>query len=147
LIHAPCFETAWNAAMILLKQFSKHPNAGDVASGVLVANILADQVAVMDAAPLDTPNLVGIGSIMHWADSQSVVWGTGMISPANIPESTPAKVLAVRGPLTRDRMTAAGIPCPDLMGDPGVLVSEMFPAAPRTPSRLLKKSVASAAEA
>ncbi len=87
-------------------------------------------VRIVGQAPLPVRNLIGIGSIVHWSDEHSVLWGCGLIA-ANLDYRTPTEVLAVRGKLTREILTARGIPCGDLLGDAGLLLPEFI--APATP--------------
>jgi pyruvyltransferase len=115
------------APPIPLKQFTGFPNAGDVASGRLVAAITGRKVTLLGKEANPTVNLTGIGSILEWADAESIVWGTGMMFPLGQPLAPPRRLLAVRGALTRKRLAELGITPPDLVGDPGVLASEFLP--------------------
>uniref|UniRef100_A0A6C0BN66 Polysaccharide pyruvyl transferase domain-containing protein n=1 Tax=viral metagenome TaxID=1070528 RepID=A0A6C0BN66_9ZZZZ len=82
------------------------------------------------------PNYLTIGSILRFADNNSIVWGTGFLfntepigvrswdrSPAlhNKVFTKPAKVCAVRGKLTRKKLLSMGIACPEVYGDPALL--------------------------
>ena len=64
---------------IRLKQFTARPNAGDAASAVIVSELGGEDVLVVGEEPCGAPNLIAIGSILHWADPNSVIWGTGLI--------------------------------------------------------------------
>lgn len=47
-----------------------------------------------------------VGSILHKANEHSQVWGTGLHSPDNIPQSTAnAEIFALRGKLTEEALT------------------------------------------
>ena len=111
---------------IILKQFTKLPNAGDVASRYVVSRLLGRRVSIAGEAALTRPNLIGAGSILHWSDRKSIVWGTGLISESTKLRSAPARIVAVRGHLTRQRLAEQGIHCPGLVGDPGSLISDLF---------------------
>ncbi len=75
-------------------------------------------------------------------DSNSIVWGSGFLSDddalgllhwgkaRNECLRPPLKVLAVRGPLTREKLRCMGVPCPHVFGDPALLMP-MFYAPPR----------------
>lgn len=73
------------------------------------------------------------GSIMAYCNDKSIVFGSGFLTATdNVgnewdfskSEVYPKEVIAVRGPLTRDRLLAKGISCPEVYGDPLI----MFPA-------------------
>jgi pyruvyltransferase len=88
-------------------------------------------VRIVGEDPLPVRNMIGIGSIVHWSDEHSVLWGCGLLA-AHLDVRAPAEVLAVRGTLTRDVLTARGIACGDLLGDAGLLLPELIaPAAER----------------
>jgi pyruvyltransferase len=93
-----------------------------------VEAIARRSVRIVGEAPLPVRNLVGIGSIVHWSDEHSVLWGCGLLA-ANLDYRAPAEVLAVRGKLTREKLTARGISCGDLLGDIGLLLPELIAPA------------------
>jgi pyruvyltransferase len=115
---------------IYLKQFSQVPNVGDAIGAPLVEAITGRKVRVAGEAPLPIPNLIAIGSIAHWSDEHSVLWGCGLIAKS-VSFCPPAKVLALRGKLTRDQFVARGIDCGDLLGDAGLFLPELI--APSVP--------------
>lgn len=63
-----------------------------------------------------------IGSILEEAGLKSIIWGAGFISNDSIPRAAPARIFAVRGPLSRDKYLRAGINCPAIYGDPAILL-------------------------
>lgn len=76
---------------------------------------------------LHKPYITGIGSILTLFDvDNSIVWGTGIISSTEKIVGTPKKVLAVRGPLTRKRLLEQGINCPEVYGDPALLLPRFY---------------------
>ena len=117
--------------MIYLKQFSEVQNVGDVLSARVVAHVSNLEVRPIGEAAFDGANLIAAGSIAHWSDSNSILWGCGLVNDWIEPNGIPARVLAVRGRLTRDRLTSCGIPCGDLFGDPGLLLPEFITPSPR----------------
>jgi pyruvyltransferase len=121
---------------IQLKQFTKVPNAGDAASGYVVSRILGTLTEAIGDAPITTPNLIAIGSILHWVDEHSIVWGTGLISHNISLRRPPSRILAVRGYATRKRLSELGIDTPSLVGDPGILISDIYPSNPRSTNRI-----------
>ncbi len=75
----------------------------------------------------DKNNYLMIGSTLTLlCNRKSIVWGAGVIdSAAELPQK-PKKVLAVRGPLTRDYLLERGIQCPEVYGDPALLVPYIY---------------------
>jgi pyruvyltransferase len=65
------------------------------------------------------------GSVIALAGAGSVVWGAGILSQRDA-VSPLASLRAVRGPLTRARATACGARCPEVFGDPAVLLPLLY---------------------
>ena len=110
---------------IYLKQFSETPNVGDAIGSRIVESITGRRVCIVGEDPIAVPNLIGIGSIVHWSDERSMLWGCGLIA-GKLAFRAPAEVLAVRGKLTREALTARGIGCGDVLGDVGWLLPELI---------------------
>jgi len=62
-----------------------------------------------------------IGSILKYADKDTIVWGAGFISENDRLREKPKKICAVRGPLTRKIVINQGLSCPKIYGDPALL--------------------------
>ncbi len=73
--------------------------------------------------------LFAIGSMLASAGPNATVWGTGFIAEADR-ASRPGLIAAVRGPMSRAKLLAAGILCPEVYGDPALLLPAFYP--PRT---------------
>jgi pyruvyltransferase len=114
---------------VLLKQYAEHPNAGDVASKIVVEFVTGGEAVTTGEQACDMPNLIAIGSILHWADSNSRLWGCGLIGADVRLAHAPHRIIAVRGPLTRQRLQQDGLAVPDLIGDPGIFAADVFPRA------------------
>ncbi|WGF92749.1 polysaccharide pyruvyl transferase family protein [Aequorivita marisscotiae] len=65
-----------------------------------------------------------IGSIISSANRNSIVWGSGIIKKEDT--IRPAKFLAVRGPKTRKRILETGYFCPEIYGDPAILLPNFY---------------------
>lgn len=72
-------------------------------------------------------NLLPIGSIIeNFCNKDSIIWGSGAISGMVKLRETPKKVCAVRGPLTRDFLQEQHIYCPEIYGDPALLLPLIY---------------------
>jgi len=68
---------------------------------------------------------LALGAVLPLAEKDTPVWGSG--APAkNAPISPEARYFAVRGPKSRDLVTAAGGKAPDVIGDPALLAPRRF---------------------
>lgn len=73
-------------------------------------------------------NYLCIGSIVDTlATPKSIIWGSGaMYGDYNRKFVHPKKVTAVRGPLTRDFLLSKGVMCPEIYGDPALLLPFIY---------------------
>ncbi|MBR6123666.1 polysaccharide pyruvyl transferase family protein [Candidatus Saccharibacteria bacterium] len=68
-------------------------------------------------------HLLCIGSIIeNYCNSHSIIWGSGAIEGEKKLKSLPKKVCAVRGPRTRKYLIDQGVACPEIYGDPALLM-------------------------
>ena len=68
-------------------------------------------------------NHLCIGSTISWlTNAKTIIWGSGIISGETKLICEPKTVLAVRGPLTRNYLIKRGIKCPEVYGDPALLL-------------------------
>lgn len=67
-----------------------------------------------------------VGSSIHLANSKTIVCGAGCISPLKFPSEVPKKILAVRGPLTAKILRQNNFECPDIFGDPALLLPSYY---------------------
>ena len=76
---------------------------------------------------LKKDNYMVIGSSLTLlCNSETIVWGAGIIDDTKDLPTHPKKVLAVRGPLTRQYLLDKGIECPAIYGDPALLVPKIY---------------------
>lgn len=86
--------------------------------------------------------ILAIGSILHEAKDDDVVWGVGVNSKHRsiLPRNASIRFNAVRGPLTRFMMRDQGFDCPEIYGDPGLLFPMLFDEQIRTRRGQLEKA-------
>jgi len=66
------------------------------------------------------------GSILSWCCKNTVVWGNGHIEGNAGKILPPRAIHAVRGPLSRQLLLAQGIPCPEVYGDPALIMPVLY---------------------
>ncbi len=66
-----------------------------------------------------------IGSIFANSNKHAIVWWSGIIWKGEKIKK-PKKICAVRGPKTRERLLNLWYDCPEIYGDPGLLVSKFY---------------------
>lgn len=69
-----------------------------------------------------------IGTLLDgdkYKDKHTIIWGSGC-SGADRGLPTPQKVLAVRGPKSREYLLSQGIDCPEVYGDPALLLPMVY---------------------
>lgn len=72
-----------------------------------------------------------VGSSLERAQRRGgVVWGAGFIDSNQGLRRAPAAVHAVRGHLSRDTLRGLGVDCPDVVGDPALLMPRLYAARP-----------------
>jgi pyruvyltransferase len=121
------FNESKSNRMIYLKHFTRFPNIGDRFSLILAEKIFDQKIITCNEASLPSKNLVMIGSIIHWADNQSIVCGSGLIAEHIGLKHKPSKIFCVRGPLTAEKIRKLGIECSNKFADPGVLAAKIYP--------------------
>lgn len=73
------------------------------------------------------PTIAGIGSILDDNHVRNLyVWGSGLKSNLSKLPVLPTRVFAVRGPLTRSWLLNAGVSCPEVYGDPALLIRNFY---------------------
>jgi pyruvyltransferase len=114
-------------------------NFGDALSEALVSRILGHDVLIAKKPFSGQKKLLGIGSILGYAEDGDVVWGTGVNgkTPPSAYRFSHLDVRAVRGPLTRNFLLERGVDCPEVYGDPTLLLPKLFPefVRPENPSK------------
>lgn len=103
-------------------------NFGDLL-GPMVVDALLKKKGITDNGDVNS-RLLTVGSIMHFAEENDTIWGTGVLGNAS-KESygfESLNVKAVRGPNTRNFLqNNFSIDVPEVYGDPAILIPELFP--------------------
>ncbi len=102
-------------------------NFGDIVSPYIVELITGEPVVrVGESYKAKKKEIIYLvcGSILAWADKNSVVWGSGFISADRKVQEKPKSIKAVRGKLSRDILTKQGIRSRKIYGDPVLLLPD-----------------------
>jgi len=101
-------------------------NFGDALNPLLINMLSGKKVSIIDPIFYRHENYLVIGSILAAANKYSVIWGAGFIREESKCKEKPLKVCAVRGPLTRQKLLNSGINCPEVYGDPALLLPLIY---------------------
>lgn len=75
-------------------------------------------------------HLYGIGSILFWGRQDAVIWGSGLLDypPDNVSRAGKfhLDIRAIRGPETRKILIKEGFFCPEVYGDPAILMPYVY---------------------
>ena len=107
-------------------------NFGDLLGPVIVDRMLASRGiadGIADGAAPRSARLLAVGSILQYARTGDIVWGSGINGkiPADAHDFASLDVRAVRGPKTRDVLAGRGIDAPEVYGDPALLLADLDP--------------------
>ncbi len=101
-------------------------NLGDALSPVVVGEMLSRHGIAADEPVGRTAFLAAVGSVLGMGFNDSVVWGSGLLdvrAPKLLrPRVKRLDIRAVRGPRTASELRARGYDCPNVFGDPAVLL-------------------------
>ncbi len=115
------------------------PNWGDALNPVLIRHFSGREPIPYDRVfnLRRHPVYAVVGSILDGTFIRSLeVWGAGFKHPDSRMLLPPRAVHAVRGPLTRERLLAQGIDCPEVYGDPALLYPRLHRPERRNDFRL-----------
>ena len=118
-----------NVWMELRNNKVKHRNLGDELNYYIVKTLTNKSLFNLPCILCNTRvNYLFIGSIIEThTNKYSIIWGSGaMYGGERKLSEKPKKVLAVRGPLTRKYLLSQGIDCPEVYGDPALLLPEIY---------------------
>jgi pyruvyltransferase len=133
-----------SSGTILARWFANNTNFGDALNPYLIerisgrrainlqgANRLMRMIQVVSPFPF-TEHMV-VGSVLAWGIRRPGItsfWGPGFMSGGETLRVTPKKICAVRGPLSRKKLLDQGVDCPDVFGDPGLLMPRFYTPSP-----------------
>ena len=116
-----------------LEYFDSELNLGDTLSPVICRWMLDNASIPYDKKIHRTRHLMAIGSILGGNGFfDATVWGSGIKSFDQIAALSKRKyfqkldIRCVRGPLTREALLACGYQCPEIYGDPGILMPLIY---------------------
>jgi pyruvyltransferase len=95
-------------------------NWGDALNQVLVELLSGKKARYTPYQYCD--RFLAIGSVLENANDRTEVWGSGFIKQGSKLTLQPKKIHAVRGPLTRAALLDNGVDCPEIYGDPALLL-------------------------
>lgn len=103
-----------------------HNNFGDELNFNLLPLLINKEIVPLDVKFIK--NYSFIGSILsdRYINSKTEVWGTGVQDISKPLTNKPLKVHAVRGPITRKYLLDNNIDCPEVYGDPALLLPEVY---------------------
>lgn len=104
----------------------RHENWGDDINYYFLREIILPPLVLLNRTSLafrfKAKNYLVIGSTIDMlCRNNTEVWGAGIIDADKSLTIKPKRVHAVRGPLTRAKLLAEGIDCPEIYGDPALL--------------------------
>lgn len=124
---------------IPLTYWTLKPNFGDLLSPYLIEKLSSKKVKHVHLKPRASKKYLfrkiyksyasyfAVGSIIRRINSNSIVWGSGAFGTEGFQDFEPkAKILSVRGPLTRNLLRIYGINCPLVYGDPALLIPKVY---------------------
>lgn len=109
-------------------------NLGDELSPIIVDYVLKLKGLSITNAVRGKKHLYALGSIIQFGYQNTTIWGSGFLEKEpflkkNLFQRWPLRrldVRAVRGPLTRERLLQFGHNCPEIYGDPGILMPLIY---------------------
>lgn len=116
----------WSETRLMGKQ---KENYGDLLSKYLVEKISGRTAKWVKPRKknifgISPKNYLCIGSILQHGNRKSIVWGSGIIDKKH--QVLNCDFRAVRGPETRNFLLSKGYECPDVYGDPAILLPDYF---------------------
>ena len=120
-------------------------NLGDSLGEVIVRFLLNQKGISIDKPVSKTKHLFCVGTNIQGGYQSATIWGSGIRPPKNKKEAflqmhcgRKLDIRAVRGPLTREIVLQYGHKCPEVYGDPAILLPMVYnPVVPKLRERLV----------
>lgn len=100
------------------------PNFGDALTPWLIKKLTGTAPIYTKAGANYNHHIVS-GSMLNHANEHSTVWGAGIANWSD-GVNPKAKLRAVRGPLSRMRAITCGAECPEVLGDPALILPKLY---------------------
>lgn len=103
-------------------------NFGDELNVYLLEALTGKKVVSASETLFSGPRYLVIGSIIeNYSSADSIIWGSGVIDGNNNHLSaSPKMVCAVRGKMSRDFLKKNDVDCPEVYGDPALLLPLVY---------------------
>lgn len=104
-------------------------NVGDMLSPVVTEFLLEKNDISRSDPSLETRHFYAIGSVIDGGYQDAVVWGSGLLRGKDRywwRSLRKLDIRAVRGPLTRQALLKNGFSCPEIYGDPAILMPLIY---------------------
>lgn len=118
-----------NAWMTMYRENPFHYNLGDELNFYILKHATSYKLYnYRDIYSSSSRNYGCIGSLIDsdLFNSSTVIWGTGAIAGKDKLKYEPLKICAVRGKLTRKYLLEQGMECPEVYGDPALLLPKIY---------------------
>lgn len=103
-------------------------NFGDELSPIIIEKITGKKIKHSTNDVSENQRLFAIGSVLHFATQNDIIWGSGFRENTfNSNDLLNVNIKSVRGPKTRTLLLEKGISCPEVYGDPALLIGKLFP--------------------
>lgn len=107
----------------------QHDNFGDELNVYLIESLTGKKVKLYNSYfHLPKKNYLVVGSLIErYCNKYAVIWGSGAIIGECEPlKNRPMRVAAVRGKKSREYLLGQGVDCPEVFGDPALLMPTIY---------------------
>ncbi|WP_193315051.1 polysaccharide pyruvyl transferase family protein [Poseidonibacter ostreae] len=106
--------------------FKKNNNFGDILNVYLIEKLTNKKVNFVKIKYCKIEHFLCIGSLLASTRKNTIVWGAGFMDQRSKCFEKPKKIYAVRGPKTRKILLENNIDCPEVYGDPALLLPRVY---------------------